>query len=152
MEQVFGKRDFVWSLVLCGALLFVFHYRPLWSAHHLLRTDSEDAFREAYSGRRWVGGEIIAPRGQSGGIIDPAAALVRSQKLDVVAEEMSWTGTRAQLVVRHRVEIDTGRAKETTAYVRLERREGRWQYAHFEVRGQAPLETPITGNPFRDTL
>jgi hypothetical protein len=152
MKDVFGVRDVVWGAALCGALMFVFHYRPLWGARHFVRTDSEDAFRAAYRGRRWVGGEIIAPRGESGGVVDPAAWSVRSEDLHIIAEELNWTGSHAELVVRHRIVIDNGEAKEMTAYVKLDRRGGRWHYEHFEVRGKSPHEQPITGNPFRDEM
>lgn len=146
---MFGVRDLVWSAIICGVLSYFVQCRPAMSARRFVERECDAAFEQAYAGHRYLNGEIV---GSGGGYVDPMAPAVVLRRLEIEAQEGSWNGKRAEFVVRHLVQLGGTGADGTDAshdiHLRLERRDARWVYTLFQVRGQPPLDDPGEGNPF----
>ncbi|MGH8310853.1 MAG: hypothetical protein ACRETX_13795, partial [Steroidobacteraceae bacterium] len=153
-EAVFGVRDVVWSVVICVALTLFVQCRPVWSARRFIERESNAGFVEAYTGRRFANGEVIAGFGK-GAHVDHTAPLVVFRRLEITAERSAWTGKKAEFVVRHLIELQglSGDADPSQEiHVQIERQGPRWVYTLFEVRGSGPIEAPNTGNPWARAL
>jgi hypothetical protein len=146
---MFGARDVVWSILICAALTLVTQCRPEFSARTFLERESQAAFDQAYAGRRFIDGEIIA--GGGGAHVDPMAPAVLSRRFEIKAAQLNWTGDRAEFVVRHSIQL-VGSDASQDIHLRLEKHGARWVYTLFEVRGRSPLADPDRENPFARAL
>ena len=149
---MFGVRDLVWSVLICVVMTAFFQCRPVWSARRTLERDAREAFLQAYKGRRELDGTVIAPDGQPGVPLDALAAAVTHRRFEILADRVSWAGNKAELVALHVVELAAEKTSTVEAYVKLEKRAGRWVYTHFEVRDLGPLAQPGFGNPWLHAL
>jgi hypothetical protein len=152
---MFGARDVVWSLAICAALTLLVQCRPVWSARRFIERESTNGFREAYAGRRYLSGEVIVP--QSGGAhLDPMAPMVLLRRLEISAERTSWTGDKAEFVVRHLIQLQgvdpAGDDASQEIHVQIEKRGGSWFYTLFEVRGRGTVADPNERNPWAVAL
>jgi hypothetical protein len=148
---MFGARDAVWSLAICAALTLLVQCRPAWSARRFIERESKAGFRQAYAGHRFVDGEVIT--GASGGAhLDPTAPMVMLRRLEITAERASWTGKRAEFVVRHMIQLQgldpAGDDASQEIHVQIEKRGARWTYTLFQVRGRGAVPDPNARNPW----
>jgi hypothetical protein len=146
---VLGVRDLVWAVGICMALTWVVQWRPSWSARRFIERESRAGFETAFAGHRFANGEIVTSNGSAQ--TDPTVPAITFYRLEVDAEELNWNGSRAEFVVRHRIELE-GRDASQDVHLRLEKRGSQWNYTHFEVRGHPPLEDPSADNPWSRTL
>jgi hypothetical protein len=150
-----GTRDVVWSLLICAALTLLTQCRPAWSARRFIERESRTGFELAYAGRRFVSGEIISAGGQ-GTHIDPLAPMVTLRRLEITAERLSWTGDKAEFVVRHAITVQgadpQGDDASQEIHVRIEKQGSGWVYTLFEVRDRGSIADPNTGNPWARAL
>jgi hypothetical protein len=149
---MFGARDVVWSVLICAVMTVLFQCRPVWNARRTLERDAREAFLEAYKGRRELDGDVIAPDGHRGVQLDPMAAPVTHRRFEILADRVSWAGTKAELVALHVVELGAEDTEKVEAHVKLEKRGSRWVYTHFDVRDVGPLGDPGSGNPWLRAL
>jgi hypothetical protein len=151
-----GMRDIVWSLLICGALSFFFELRPAWDARRFVERESRAGFLEAYAGHRFLNGELILPAGVSSARVDPMAVEVLARRLEINAERTAWNGKKAELVVRHLIQLvdgsPGGRDASQDVHVQIEKQDGHWIYTLFEVRGRGAIEEPNTSNPWAQVL
>jgi hypothetical protein len=152
---MFDARDVIWSSAICAALTLLLQCRPAWSARRFIERESKAGFAEAYQGHRVLGGEVIVQNG-SGTRFDPLAPMVTARRLEITAERTSWTGDKAEFVVRHVIELQgftsAGSDASQEIHVRIEKRGARWQYTLFQVRDRGPLPDPNARNPWAVTL
>jgi hypothetical protein len=150
-----GTRDVIWSLVICAALTLLMQCRPSWSARRFIERESKAGFEQAYSGRRFLGGEIITADGK-GTHIDPMAPMVTLRRLEITAERMSWMGDKAEFVVRHAIAVTgddpQGEDASQEIHVQIEKQGSGWTYTLFEVRGRGSIADPNAGNPWARAL
>jgi len=146
-----GFRDLVWSALICAALTLMFQCRPAWNARRALERDARDAFLETYKGHRDLGGEVIAPAGK-GVHIQPMASPITHRHFAITAERLSWSGSKAELIAVHEVELAGEPASTIEAHVKLEKRGSRWVYTLFEVRDGPALGELDIGNPWLRAL
>jgi hypothetical protein len=145
-------RDAVWAVLVCFAITFMVQCRPAWEARRFIQRESQEGFYEAYSGHRFVSGEVIS---SGGGVhADPMASTVSDRRLVIQAERIGWTGNKAEFVVRHRIELADGDgiAASQDVHVQIKRDGKSWVYTLFEVRGRGPLHEPNAGNPWARAL
>ena len=149
-----GFRDVGYSLLITLLLSLGFHYRPLWSARAFIEKQAEAGFRQAYTGHRYTNGDLITPRVDGSAQTDPLGVRVIARSLDIQAQSISWTGSRAEFVLHHTIRIEdatpTGRDVGHDIHVKLSKVSGRWIYAHFEVRGRDPITPAADQNPFAE--
>jgi hypothetical protein len=152
---MFGARDVVWSLAICAALTLLVQCRPAWSARRFIERESKAGFQEVYAGRRFINGEVITAPG-AGAHVDPLAPMVVQRRLDITAERISWTGDKAEYVVRHAIAVQGATAQGDDAsqdiHVQIEKQGARWVYTRFEVRGVGAIADPNQGNPWARAL
>ena len=152
---MFGVRDAVWSILVCAALTLMLQCRPAWSAQHFIEREAKAGFLEAYAGHRFLNGEVIAPEGQ-GAQVDPMAAAVVSQRMEITAERMAFSGNKAEFVVRYLIQLDglgaAGNEASREIHVQLKKQGGLWVYSLFEIRGRGQLQNPNSGNPWARAL
>jgi hypothetical protein len=152
---MFGTRDVVWSLAICAALTLLMQCRPAWSARRFIERESKAGFEQAYAGQRFASGEIISAAGK-GVHIDPLAPMVTLRRLEITAERLSWTGDKAEFVVRHAIAVEgadpQGDDASQEIHVRIEKQGSGWTYTLFEVRGRGSIADPNTGNPWARAL
>jgi hypothetical protein len=146
-----GARDLVWSALICAALTLMLQCRPQWNARRALERDAHDAFLETYKGHRNLAGEVIAPAGE-GVHSDPMASPVTHRRFEITADRLSWSGTKAELVALHVVELGGEPASRVEAHVKLEKRGSRWVYTLFEVRDGPAVDELDIGNPWLRAL
>ena len=150
-----GARDVVWSIAICAALTLLAQCRPAWSARRFIERESQAGFQEAYAGRRLLSGEVITAEGK-GVHLDTTAPMVTFRRLDITAERMSWTGDKAEFVVRHAISVTSadpqGEDASQDIHVQIEKQGSRWVYTLFEVRGRGSIADPNTGNPWARAL
>jgi hypothetical protein len=146
-------RDAVWAVLVCFAITFMVQCRPAWEARRFIQRESQEGFYQAYSGHRYVSGEVIGS-GSAGVRVDPMASTVSDRRLVIQAERIGWTGNKAEFVVRHRVELADGDsiAASQDVHVQIKREGKSWVYTLFEVRGRGPLNEPNAGNPWARAL
>jgi len=152
---MFGARDAVWSLAICAALTLLVQCRPMWSARRFIERESKAGFRQAYAGHRFLDGEVITgPKG--GAHLDPTAPMVTLRRLEVTAERTSWTGKKAEFVVRHLIQLQgldpAGNDASQEIHVQIEKRGGGWVYTLFQVRGRGAIPEPNARNPWAFAL
>jgi hypothetical protein len=144
-----GWKDLLWALGICVVLTGFFQWRPAYNARELIERDARDAFLEAYKGRREVDGDVITPPGK-GAHIDASKSMVLRRTMQILADKISWTGNRAEIVARHSVELVAQPPEEDTVdvHITLEKRGNRWVYTLFEVR-DGTIQTEFDGsNPW----
>jgi hypothetical protein len=148
-------RDVFWSLAICAALNFIYHYRPLWSARSFVEEQAAEGFEGAYAGYRYAfGDDLVAPGGR--GLDDRMRPRIRARRVNIRASEMSWSGDRAEFVVQYRLALEDGSPDgediSEDMHVVLQRERGRWRYGHFETRELGPDADPNRGNPWERAL
>jgi hypothetical protein len=145
-------RDAVWAVLVCFALTFMVQCRPAWEARRFIQRESQDGFYQAYSGHRYISGEVISIANAAH--VDPMASTVADRRLLIQAERIGWTGNKAEFVVRHRIELAGGDSTEASQDVHVQiKRDGKsWVYTVFEVRGRGLLHEPNSGNPWARAL
>jgi hypothetical protein len=144
-----GWKDLLWAIGVCAVLTGFFQWMPAYNARELIERDAKDAFLEAYKGRREVDGDVITPHGK-GAHIDASKSMVLRRTMQILADKISWTGNRAEIVARHSVELVAQPPEEDTVevHVTLEKRGSRWVYTLFEVR-DGTIQTEFDGtNPW----
>ena len=153
---MFGIRDLLWSFLICALLTLGFQCRPAYEVRRFVERESQLGFAEAYSGHRYLTGELIQPYAAGGVHVDPSAATVVSRALEIEAERIGWDGRRAELVVHHAIQLatDTPHSASTTQaiHLTLEKQGGAWSYTSFDVQGQGPIAAPNDGNPWARAL
>lgn len=146
-------KDLLWALGICAVLTGYFQWLPAHNAREVVERDARDAFLEAYKGRREIDGDIVAPAGK-GTHIDPTKEPIKRRTLQILADKISWTGMRAEIVARHSVEMLASPPIEDSVdvHMTLEKRGSRWVYTLFEVRdGQTQTDFDGT-NPWISAL
>jgi hypothetical protein len=148
-------RDAVWSIAICLALNFIYHYRPLWSARSFVKAHAAEGFESAYAGYRYAfSDELVSPGGRN--LDDRLRPRIRTRRVNIRAEDMSWSGDRAEFVVQYKLALEDGSPDgediSEEMHLVLEREDGRWRYVHFEQRELGPLADPNQGNPWARAL
>ena len=144
-----GTRDFVWAGLVAALLFGGLQLFPSWSATRFVKERADGAFHIAYSGARFQNGPLIAPHGSSGAQEDLVAAEVVSQRLRVVASDVSFSGRRVRLIVEHQVEEASPQASHSMqAYVELRRSGSEWEFARFLPRRGGEADLSNLENPF----
>src|SRR5688572_21520278 len=98
----FGARDVVWASVVFFATTWFVQCRPAWSARRFVEREADAGFETAFSGHRFVSGNVITPTG-GGTHVDPAAPMVQMRRFELQAERVSWNGNKAEFVILYRI-------------------------------------------------
>jgi len=153
---VVRARDIGWAVLICLLLTFVWDCRPARDARLFVERESQAGFDEAYTGHRFISGELIVKPGAGGGHADPMAVEVTARRFEIKAQRTSFSGRSSELVVRHVIKLMDGTAEGHDAsqeiHVRLAKQDGHWVYVLFEVRGRGEIEGPNESNPWARAL
>jgi hypothetical protein len=149
---VLGVRDFGWAVMICFGLTFAWDCRPARDARRFVERESREGFLDAYTGHRFVTGELIMPESSGGAHADPTAIEVMARRFEIIAQRTAFSGGNAELVAKHVIKLMDGTAEghdvSQEVHVRIARESGRWVYVLFEVRGHGVVDDPNSGNPW----